>query len=150
MGMHDTLRERLLRHIEALPDEQVYRALDYVEFLASKYARDAVKPARPLQRFGEVWEDKMRQQGVGMAAIRGTLGIWGTADRVFSGIADAGKSLLREVEAGARPASPQPEKTDPAANLPKLPPAGRQPDGTSPTAEPSPTDHPHPDGTHAP
>src|SRR5687768_3911135 len=36
--MHDVLRQRLMRHIEALPEERLYHALDYVEFLASKYA----------------------------------------------------------------------------------------------------------------
>jgi hypothetical protein len=100
--MHDTLRDRLLRNIEALPDERVYQALDYVEFLASKYARSTVRPARPLQRFGEVWEDKMRAQGVGIRAIRGTLDVVGTADRVFSGLADAGRSLLRDVDPPTR------------------------------------------------
>lgn len=101
--MNDTLRQRLLRHIEALPEEQVYRALDYVEFLASKYNREGVRAARPWQRFGEVFEDNLRRQGVGMRAIRGTMGVVGTADRVFSGIADAGRTLLREVDSATRP-----------------------------------------------
>lgn len=111
--MHDVLRERLLRHIEALPEEQVYKALDYVEFLASKYARDGVRPARPLQRFGEMWEDKMRGQGLGVGAIRGTLGVVGTADRVFSGIASAGRNLLREVDSATRPAEIPPSRPEP-------------------------------------
>lgn len=100
--IHETLRDRLLRNIEALPEERVYQALDYVEFLASKYARAPVRPARPLQKFGEVWEDKMRAQGVGIRAIRGTLDVVGTADRVFSGLAEAGRSLLRDVEPDRR------------------------------------------------
>lgn len=126
--MHDTLRERLLRHIEALPEEQVYRALDYVEFLASKYNREGVRAARPLQRFGEVWEDKMRQHGVGMRAIRGTLGAFGTADRVVSGITEAGRSLLREVEDASRPVPDRPgERPPPRPSV--LPP---EPDSTRP------------------
>ena len=36
--MHDALRQRLIRKIESLPDEQVYQILDYIEFLESKYA----------------------------------------------------------------------------------------------------------------
>ena len=100
--MHDTLRDRLLRNIEALPEERVYQALDYVEFLASKYARAGVRAPRPLQKFSEVWEDKMRAQGVGIRAIRGTMDVVGTADRVFNGLAEAGRSLLREVDPAAR------------------------------------------------
>jgi hypothetical protein len=37
--MHEILRERLSRQIEALPEEQLYQVLDYIEFLTSKYAR---------------------------------------------------------------------------------------------------------------
>jgi hypothetical protein len=100
--MHDVLRQRLMRQIEALPEAQLYQALDYVEFLASKYARGAVRAPTGWQRFGERLEDKMRGQGLAFGAIRGTLGAIGTADRVFSGIAEAGRSLLREVEDGVR------------------------------------------------
>lgn len=100
--MHDTLRERLLRSIEALPEEQLYRALDYVEFLASKYNRDGVRSARGLRRFGDVFEDRLRAQGLGMRAIRGTMDVVGTADRFFAEISEAGKSILREVDAGLK------------------------------------------------
>jgi hypothetical protein len=101
--MHDVLRERLWRHIEALPEEQLYQALDYVEFLASKYARDAIRPpGSSLQRFGERLEDKMRGQRVGLRAIFGTLEAMGQADRVVSGLAEAGRSIWREVEDGLR------------------------------------------------
>jgi hypothetical protein len=33
--MHDALRQRLIRKIESLPDEQIYQILDYIEFLES-------------------------------------------------------------------------------------------------------------------
>lgn len=102
--MHDVLRQRLWRHIEALPDEQVYQVLDFIEFLASKYARTGVRPpASGLQKFGERLEDRMRAQGVGVQAIRGTLDAVNTANRVFAGIAEAGRSLAREVENGLAP-----------------------------------------------
>jgi hypothetical protein len=101
--MHDVLRQRLWRHIEALPEEQLYQALDYVEFLASKYARDQIRPASsPLQRFGERLEDKMRGQRVGIQAIRGTLEAMSTADKMVSGLAEAGRSIWKEVEDGLR------------------------------------------------
>jgi hypothetical protein len=106
--MHEVLRQRLWRHIEALPEAQLYQALDFIEFLSSKYAREAVRPSSGLQRFGERLEDKMRGQGLGLRAIRGTLDAMGAADRMVSGIADAGRSLLREVEAGLSTPAPAP------------------------------------------
>ena len=128
--MHDMLRQRLMRQIEALPEAQVYQVLDYIEFLASKYAREAVQaPGSPLQRFGERLEDRMRGQGVAFGAIRGTLSALGTADRVFSGIAEAGRTLVREVEQGVKSVA--------APGAPELPPGS----GT-PTA--GPTDHRNP------
>jgi hypothetical protein len=97
--MHDMLRQRLWRHIEALPEQQMYQVLDYIEFLSSKYARETVRsPASSLQRFGERLEDRMRGQGVGLQAIRGTLDAVNTANRVFAGLAEAGRSLAQEVE----------------------------------------------------
>ena len=51
--MHDVLRQRLLRKIESLPDEQIYQILDYIEFLESKYAATEGMEASGLQRFAE-------------------------------------------------------------------------------------------------
>ncbi|HEX5726716.1 MAG TPA: hypothetical protein VFX98_14670 [Longimicrobiaceae bacterium] len=96
--MHDVLRTRLLRHIEALPEAQLYQALDYVEFLASKYARDSIRAPNSVQRFGERLEDKMRGQGLALGTIRGALGVVGTASRVVSGITEAGRTVMKEVE----------------------------------------------------
>lgn len=103
--MHDFLRERLWRNLEALPEERIYQVLDYIEFLNSKYARDNSRTASPLQRFGERLEDHMRMNGVALTAIRGTLEVMGTADRVVSDLAQAGRSIMREVESGLRPAA---------------------------------------------
>ena len=36
--MHDILRERLIRKIETLPEDQVYQTLDYIEFLEGNQA----------------------------------------------------------------------------------------------------------------
>lgn len=105
--MHDVLRERIRRNLEALPEERLYQVLDYIEFLSSKYARDGVRPpASPLQAFGERLEDKLRVNRVGMSAIRGTLGAIGTADRMVNGIAEMGRSVLRDV-GGTPPAISQ-------------------------------------------
>jgi hypothetical protein len=127
--MHDVLRERLWRHIEALPDEQVYQVLDYIEFLASKYNRGAVRSASSLQKFSERLEDKMRSNRVGFGAIRGTLDAVGAADRMVSGLTEAGRSLFREVEEGLKdsprrelpprdPSKDKPERPSPRRDIP--------------------------------
>lgn len=119
--MHDILRERLWRNLEALPEERLYQVLDYVEFLGSKYAREGVKPpASPLRRFSERLEDHMRIQGVGLSAIRGTLGVMGTADKLVTDLADAGRSLLKDVEEGLRSPTEPRDKTA-VRNLPPPP-----------------------------
>ena len=137
--MHDVLRQRLMRHIEALPEEQLYQALDYVEFLASKYARETVRSPSSLQKFGELLEDKMRGQGLTIRTIRGTLGAVGTADRLFSGLAEAGRSLLKEVEEGVKSVATPP----PSSGTPGTPAAG-------PTALPRDTSATRPENGGAP
>jgi hypothetical protein len=124
--MHDILKERLARQIEALPEQQLYQVLDYIEFLTSKYARDAARPASGLQRFGERLEDKLRINRVGFDVIRGTLNVVGAADRVVSGLAEAGRSILGETPAGATPPAappqqlrkPEPPRADPPSAEP--------------------------------
>ncbi len=111
--MHDVLRQRLLRHIEALPEEQLYQALDYVEFLASKYARDSLRQPNSVQRFGELLEDKMRGQGLGLSTIRSTLGVLGTADRIVAGISEAGRTIIRSAGDAIAPTEPTPRQMPP-------------------------------------
>ena len=59
----------------------------------------------------------MRLNGVGLSAIRGTLGAMGTADKVVTDLAEAGRSLLREVEQGIRTVTEPRDRTD-VRNLP--------------------------------
>ena len=108
--MHDILKERLARQIEALPEQQLYQVLDYIEFLSSKYARDSVRPASALQSFGERLEDKLRINRVGFDVIRGTLNVVGAADRVVSGLAEAGRSILGETGAATPPPPSSPQQ----------------------------------------
>jgi hypothetical protein len=122
--MHEGLRNRLVRQIEALPDEQVYQVLDYIEFLASKYNRKPAQEPGSIQRFSERLEDRMRMQGLALGTIKGALGLMGTAGKVVSGIQEAGKTVIREVEqvvlgpegdgATPPPARPAPPQVPPA------------------------------------
>lgn len=120
--MHDLLRARLMRHIEALPEAQIYQALDFIEFLSSKYARDAAREPGMFQKFSELLEDKMRGQGLAFGTIKGALGVMGTAGRVVSGITEAGRTVMREVESVMAPRDDEPPP-------PQLPRPRAQPDG---------------------
>ncbi|MDR0787438.1 MAG: DUF2281 domain-containing protein [Gemmatimonadota bacterium] len=119
--MHDLLKERLWRTLESLPEERVYQVLDYVEFLGSKYAREnQPRAGSALRDFGEKLEDHMRMNGVALGAIRGTMDVVGTADKVFSDITRMGRSFFREVESGLRPSTTPRE--EPEARGSVLPP----------------------------
>jgi hypothetical protein len=141
--MNEVLRQRLARQIEALPDEQVYQVLDYMEFLNSKYARGPVRPpASSLLRFGERLEDNMRAQGVAVRAMRGALDAVSMADRVVAGLSEAGRSLVREVNEGLQ-AESMPQRSLPPA------PARRADPPTAPPSKP-PTERPTEPPTPAP
>ena len=97
--MHDVLRQRLLRGIESLPDEQVYQVLDFIEFLESKYARDLQVQVTGLQKFAEGLEDKIRKAAVSPSTIREAFQLIAAADRVLSNVSTAGKQILSELGA---------------------------------------------------
>ena len=97
--MHNVLRQRLLRGIESLPDEQVYQVLDFVEFLGSKYARDLQVQVTGLQKFAEELEDKMRKTAVSPSTIREAFQLIAAADRVLSSVSTAGKQILSDLGA---------------------------------------------------
>jgi hypothetical protein len=91
--MNDILRERLLRRLEALPEDKVYQVLDYVEFLESTYAeRPAGAPA--FQKVAETLEDTMRAGRVPVTIIKGTMDAVGKAGRFLEGLAAAGKAAV--------------------------------------------------------
>ena len=95
--MHDVLRQRLLRRIESLPEEQIYQVLDFIEFLESKYARDLKVEATGLQKFAEGLEDKLRKKAVSPSTIREAFQLIAAADRVLSNVSAAGKQILDEL-----------------------------------------------------
>jgi len=98
--MHDILRQRLMRKIESLPEEQVYQLLDYIEFLESKYATPGTEEASGLQRFAEAMEDKLRKKAMSPATLREAFQLISAADRVLSNVSSAGQKLMEELTPG--------------------------------------------------
>lgn len=92
--MHDILKERVWRRIQALPQEQVYQVLDYIEFLEAKYAREKAHEPDVLQKFAERVEDSLRMRSVAPKVISGTVGLLGSARRVMRTVSDAGRDIL--------------------------------------------------------
>lgn len=95
--MHDVLRQRLLRKIESLPDEQIYQVLDYIEFLESKYVTAQGVTTSGLQKFAEGLEDKLRRRSVSPGTIREAFQLISAADRVLSGVSSAGRQILDDL-----------------------------------------------------
>ncbi|MEE2669379.1 MAG: hypothetical protein VYD78_05190 [Gemmatimonadota bacterium] len=95
--MHDILRQRLMRKIQSLPEEQVYQTLDYIEFLESKYGDDLEVEASSLQRFAEAMEDKLRKKIMSPATLREAFQLISVADRVLSNVSSAGRQLMEEL-----------------------------------------------------
>ncbi len=95
--MHDVLRQRLMRKLESLPEEQIYQVLDYIEFIESKYGGDLANEASGLQRFAERVEDKMREKAMSPATIREAFKVISAADKVLSTVSKAGKQLMDEI-----------------------------------------------------
>lgn len=95
--MHDVLRQRLLRRIESLPEAQVYQVLDYIEFLESKYAREAQVEASGLQKLAEGLQDRMRKKAMNPETLREAFQLIAVADRALSGVSTAGRQILKDL-----------------------------------------------------
>lgn len=144
--MHPSLRERIVRHLEALPDERAYQVLDYIEFLESKYAEKTATSASLFQRFTEGVEDTLRAGRISTTAIAETMGLLNKAAGVLEGVAAAGRSVASDIvsaasprpgvaPAPATPATPvAPPAADPAG-VPAATPAEKRPTQAPPTVE---------------
>jgi hypothetical protein len=97
--MNDVLRKRLMRKLESLPEVQLYQALDFIEFLESRYAPGGVlaEESSGLQRFAENLEDRLRRKAVSPATLREAFQLIASADRVLSDVANAGRQLLGDL-----------------------------------------------------
>jgi hypothetical protein len=104
--MHDILKDRVWRKLQALPQQQLYQVLDYIEFLEARYAREQAVKADPIQKFAERLEDGMRIRSVAPRVITGTVGLLGTARRVLRTVSDAGREILDASQPAAKPDIP--------------------------------------------
>ena len=95
--MNQSLRDRILRHLEPLSDERGYQVLDYIEFLESKYAGSAAPAPSLFHRFTEGVEDTLRAGKVSATAISETVGLLNRAANVLGGVAAAGKSVASDI-----------------------------------------------------
>jgi len=95
--MHDVLRQRLLRKIETLPDEQMYQVLDYIEFLESKYASSDQAEISGLQKFAEGLEDKLRAKAISPSTIQEAFQLISAADRLLSEVSSVGKQIMADL-----------------------------------------------------
>jgi hypothetical protein len=143
--MHPGLRDRILRKLDALPDERGYQVLDYVDFLESRYAERAPAANAPvalLARFAEGVEDRLRAGGVAASTVAETMGLLNKAVGVLGGVAAASLSVASDVasvglavagEVGATAQRMTTPPAGPAAAPPggpsAVPPAGPAGDG---------------------
>ena len=147
--MNESLRDRIMRHLEPLPDERGYQVLDYIEFLESKYAGSAAASPSVFQRFTEGVEDTLRAGKVSTNAIAETVGFLNKAVGVLSGVAAAGKSVASDIATTgknvasdiAAVASKAAEAASAAATSAASPPPPAAPP-SQPSAPPAPTQAP--------
>lgn len=111
--MDELLRERIDRQLERLPDDKAYQVLDYIEFLLSKYGNRDTGPST-LEKIADRVEDTMRAGRMSVSAIKGTRGVIDAAGKVMQGIADAGRTVLDELQqtSTSAPASKTSAPTD--------------------------------------
>ncbi|MDE2652684.1 MAG: DUF2281 domain-containing protein [Gemmatimonadetes bacterium] len=129
--MHDVLRNRILRKLESLPEEQIYQVLDYIEFLESRHGQEGSDSrARGFQRLGEGIEDGLRKRAVNPSNLREAFQVIAAADKALSGVAKAGRKLFGELAEGVRGAPredrPPDDRDSPADDEEPPPAAGRE------------------------
>ncbi|MBI4419199.1 MAG: DUF2281 domain-containing protein [Gemmatimonadetes bacterium] len=109
--MNDIFRERIIRRLEALPDETAYQILDYIEFLESKYGSERRQPGA-LQKLAETVEDTLRAGRLPVAAVKGTMDAMDAAGRVMRGVVAAGQAAAEELAGKETDSADKKEGTD--------------------------------------
>lgn len=129
--MHASLKDRILRKLEDLPDDRGYQILDYVEYMESKYAERQAPPANVFTRFAEGVEDTMRAGRVSTSAIAQTMDLMNKAMGVLNGVTAAGKSVANDLVTTATQIA-----TNPLQNPPPPAPQAVAPPNPSVPAQP--------------
>jgi hypothetical protein len=109
--MDEFTRERIVRRLDALPDERVLQVLDYIEFLESKFAARQSAEPNVVQKFAEGVHDTLRAGNVSATAISETMGLMSKAMGILAGAkaaaesvaSDVGGVVKKAVEAGKAP-----------------------------------------------
>jgi hypothetical protein len=100
-AMHEHLRDRITRKLDALSDERGYQVLDFIEFLEAKYTDQQRQAQGVFTRFAEAVEDKMRAGRVSTATIAETMNLMNRAMRVLDGVTTAGKNVANDIASTA-------------------------------------------------
>jgi hypothetical protein len=103
MPLSPYLRDRLIAKFDAMTDERAFQALDYIEFLESKYSRIEAPTgaAGLLAKLQETVEDGLRAGKVSATSVADTLGFMQKAVGVLSGVAAAGQSVATDLAGAA-------------------------------------------------
>lgn len=110
--MNEILKKQIWRKLQTLPEEKAYQVLDYIEFLESEYGTGEGPHATNFQRFAELLQRRMRKSRLPASALRETMKVLGTTDRVLEAFREAGREFLAEVEQG-RPEPPLRKREEP-------------------------------------
>ncbi len=129
--MDELLKKRILRRLENLPNDKAYQVLDYIEFLESKFGRRSGPST--LEKIADRVEDTLRAGRASASAIKGTRDVFDAAGRVMQGLADAGKTVVDELQAPIKKVT-QEKKDSTAADKEKRDEAETQDDGGKETA----------------
>ena len=129
--MDELLKERILRRLENLPNDKAYQVLDYIEFLESKFGSRSGPST--LEKIADRVEDTLRAGRASASAIKGTRDVFDAAGRVMQGLADAGKTVVDELQAPIKKVT-QEKKDSTAAEKAKRDEAETQDDGGKETA----------------
>ncbi len=118
--MHESLRRRILRRLDTLPEAQLYQVLDYIEFLESRYAREVPRDATALQLLAERVEDELRKRTMSPSNLREAFQLISVADRVLGSVSEAGRQFLEEVQGslGESPSVRETGTTEPEGSPP--------------------------------
>lgn len=111
--MNEILKKQIWRKLEALPEEKVYEALDFIEFLSSEYGDRKTAEPPAFQKFAEGVQRQMRRSRVPAGAMKETMRVLGRADRVLDSFRQAGREFLAELEAGKAEPPPEDEPDQP-------------------------------------